>query len=162
MALDLVAELEGLVAQLAQAGVDYAVCGGLAVAIHGHPRATMDIDLLIPPNQLAEAMRVARNLEFDVPARKMVFGARSATPREVQRISKLDNETGVLLSLDLIIVGAGLEAVWQDRVRVSWHQRDVWLVSRSGLVAMKRLAGRPQDMADIAALEGRGSDADED
>ena len=43
--MDLVAELEALVASFHREEVDYALCGGLAVAIPGHSRATMDIDL---------------------------------------------------------------------------------------------------------------------
>ena len=37
-------ELLELLARLTDAGIDYAVCGGLAMAVHGYPRATMDIE----------------------------------------------------------------------------------------------------------------------
>ena len=59
---------------------------------------------------------------------------------------------------DFLVVGPTLAATWRDRLAVRWRDRDVWIVSRDGLVAMKRLAGRPQDLADIAVLEGRGDD----
>ncbi|RYE93550.1 MAG: hypothetical protein EOO75_04120 [Myxococcales bacterium] len=45
-ALDLFAELTGLLQILEQRGLDYALCGGIALAIHGVPRATQDIDLM--------------------------------------------------------------------------------------------------------------------
>jgi len=153
MALDLIAELEALIKSFESGGVEYALCGGLAVAIHGHPRATMDIDVLVQAEQLAVAIQAARTAGFDIPARKMVFGLRAGTPREMQRVSKLDPETNELMSLDLIVVGPGLEEVWNGRLVVPWRARDVAIVSRAGLVTMKRLAGRPQDLADIAALE---------
>lgn len=158
MALDLIAELERVLDALASGRVDHALCGGLAVAIHGHPRATMDINLLVPPEQLPAALTAARAVGFDTPARTMVFGLRTGEPREVQRVSKLDLPTGALLSLDFLVVGPTLAATWRDRLAVRWRDRDVWIVSRDGLVAMKRLAGRPQDLADIAVLEGRGDD----
>lgn len=158
MPLDLIAELDGVVQRLADAGVEYAVCGGLAVAIHGHPRATMDIDVLVRPEQLGQALAAARAAGFDLPARLMTLGLRSATPRQVQRVSKLAPDTGALLSLDLLLVGPSLEPVWRDRVAVTWQGRSLWLVSREGLVTMKRLARRPQDLADLAALEGHGAD----
>jgi hypothetical protein len=158
MALDLIAELEALIESFERGGVEYALCGGLAVAVHGHPRATMDIDVLVRAEQLASAIQVARELGFDLPARKMIFGLRAGTPRQMQRVSKLDLETNALMSLDLIIVGPGLEDVWDGRIVVPWRERDVSIVSRVGLVAMKRLAGRPQDLADIAALEGTDDD----
>ena len=154
MALDLIAELERLLDSLDAAGITHALCGGLALAVHGHPRATMDIDLLLRTEELTSAMDVARRCGFDLAAKKMVFGVRTATPREIHRVSKLDAETGELLSLDLLVVGPGLERVWADRTTASWREREIAIVSRDGLVAMKRLAGRAQDLADIAALEG--------
>ena len=58
VALDLKQELETLVDALSIAGVPFAVCGGIAVTIHGAPRLTDDLDLLVPaaeiehPNEL--------------------------------------------------------------------------------------------------------------
>ena len=118
MALDLIAELEALIESFERGGVEYALCGGLAVAVHGHPRATMDIDVLVRAEQLASAIQVARALGFDLPARKMIFGLRAGTPREMQRVSKLDLETNTL-----IIVGPGLEGVWDGRIVVPWRER---------------------------------------
>ena len=45
--LDLYEEFLGLVEGLDQRSIDYALCGGLAVAVHGSPRSTIDIDLLV-------------------------------------------------------------------------------------------------------------------
>lgn len=160
MALDLVAELESLVDGFDRDGVEYALCGGLAVAVHGHPRATMDIDVLVRADQLADAVRSARACGFDVPARRMTFGLREGKPREVQRVSKLDAATGELLPLDLVVAGPSLTAIWDGRTEVPWGDRRIWTVSRAGLIAMNRLAARPQDVADLAALEGRADDAD--
>jgi hypothetical protein len=160
MALDLIAELEAVLDGFAHAGIAHALCGGLAVAIHGHPRATMDIDVLVEAAHLGSALAVARSVGFDIPARKMTFGQRTATPREVQRVSKLDPVSGALLSLDLLVVGPTLAEVWSTRTTATWHGRMVPIVSRQGLIAMKRLAARPQDLADAALLEG-GHDEDD-
>ncbi len=154
MAFDLIAELELLVDALERDRVDYALCGGLALAVHGHPRATQDIDLLVRSEDVARIRALVKTLGFDIPARPMVFGAGTPTAREVDRVSKLDDATGQLLSLDLIRVGAALDPVWSDRVRVKWRAREVVVVSRDGLVTMKKVAGRLQDLADVAALEG--------
>ncbi len=131
MALDLIAELEALIARLDTGSVGYAICGGIAVAIHGHPRATMDIDLLVPDDQVDSALQAARDVGFDIPAR----------PDHRQW---------------------RLEEIWQDRIVVPWRQRLFSVVSRDGLIAMKRLAARPQDVADIAALERRDDEDDDD
>jgi hypothetical protein len=139
VALDLIAELESLVDALDSEGVEYALCGGLALGLHGHPRATMDIDLLVRPEQLGDAIRVARGNGFDVPARKMVFGQRIGT-------------------LDLLVVNAELESVWHSRMAFDVGGHRMIVVSRDGLATMKRIAGRPQDLVDLAKLEGRAED----
>jgi len=53
--IDLSDELKGLIAKLNQENIEYALCGGLAIAIYALPRATLDIDLLIELNSLENA-----------------------------------------------------------------------------------------------------------
>jgi hypothetical protein len=89
----------------------------------------------------------------------MVFGIRTGTPREVQRVSKLDPRSNDSLALDLLVVNADLEAVWRDRAFDVGGLR-IFVVSRDGLATMKRIAGRPQDLVDLAKLEGRYGDDD--
>ena len=103
-------------------------------------------------------MAVAKLAGFDIPARKMTFGLRAETPREIQRVSKLDPETGALLPLDLIAVNAELEQGWATRMTLHADERRMTVVSREGLATMKRIAGRPQDLVDLARLEGTTDD----
>jgi len=60
--LDLYEELKAIVAALDENGIDYALCGGLAMAVWGAPRATVDIDLLILAERLEETKAIARSL----------------------------------------------------------------------------------------------------
>ena len=53
--------------------VEYAECGGLAMAIHGFARATMDIDLLIRPESLENAFAVGKAHGFDIHGLDMSF-----------------------------------------------------------------------------------------
>jgi hypothetical protein len=161
VALDLVTELEGLLDAFEACGVAYALCGGLALAVHGYPRTTKDIDVLVPPGDLDRAIAAARRAGFDLPARKMTFGLRSGAPREIHRISKLDADTGELMALDLLIVNPQLEPVWASRKTLRAGARRLVVVSREGLATMKRIAGRPQDLADLARLAGTDDDDDD-
>lgn len=154
--LDLKQELEGLVAALAAGSVPFAICGGIAVTIHGAPRLTDDLDLLVLAADVPAAKRVAATVGFDVPAAPMIFGRGTPTERTVHRVSKLDD--GELLTLDLIVATGHLDEVWRDRILVEWEGRKVPVVSRSGLLTMKRIAGRPKDLLDIAALDAGDSD----
>jgi Uncharacterised nucleotidyltransferase len=158
MALDIVDELHTLIDALAREQIDYAVCGGLALAILGHPRMTKDIDLLVRTDDVQRVRELARLQGFDIPARVMTFGLRTGNPHTVQRVSKLDPETQNLLPLDLLHVEPLFEGVWSGRLVAPWRGRTIQVVSREGLATMKRMAGRPQDLADIAVLEGANED----
>jgi 23S rRNA-/tRNA-specific pseudouridylate synthase len=153
--LDLVEEFRALLDALGRARVEFAVCGGLAVAIHARPRATVDVDLLLPDEHLAGAKRVARNLGYSIEAGPLAFSEGRVV---IHRLSKPDPETGDLLSLDLLVVTPALRSVWETRERVEWRHGSVPVVSREGLIAMKRLRGTGQDRDDIRSLQGEPDD----
>ena len=71
--LDLFEELRGLVRSLNTSGAGYALWGGLAVAVHGRVRATVDIDLLVPSEGLDDVKRVCRAAGFKKEAKRMNF-----------------------------------------------------------------------------------------
>ena len=148
--MDLVDEFRALLEGLERGGVDYAVCGGLAFAIHARPRATIDVDLLLPIEEVEGAKRVAREQGYEIEAGPLVI---RKDVIEIHRLSKPDPETGDLLSLDLLVVTPALAAVWEGRERISWEHGIVPVVSRAGLVTMKRLRASGQDLDDIRVLE---------
>jgi hypothetical protein len=147
--LDLYDEFAALIASLEAAGADYAVCGGLAMAIYGFPRATVDVDLVVPPNGADKVLTCARDLGYAIPADPMSLAGGTV---EIRRVTKV--ERGGLLSLDLLLVTPAIESVWRERMRVRWEQGELWVVSRQGLVDLKRLRGSGQDQDDIKRLEG--------
>ena len=71
---------------------------------------------------------------------------------EIRRVSKTDGETGFVLSLDMLLVTPQIQQIWDARVRADWEGGKLSVVSREGLIALKKLSGRPQDLADISAL----------
>jgi len=148
--LDLLEEFRGVLSALDADRVAYAVCGGLAVAIHVRPRATVDVDLLVPRLELDRAKDAIRGRGYIIEAGPIVLHERAV---EIHRLSKPDPETGDLLSVDLLVVTPELASVWETRERVGWEHGEVPVVSRSGLVLMKRLRGSGQDLDDIRILE---------
>ena len=153
---DLYEELKNLIAALDKHEIDYALCGGIAMAIHDRPRATVDIDLLIVADSLAEVIKIAKSLEYTVRGLDMTF-ANDAI--EIRRVSKIDAETGIVLSLDLLLVTPEIQPIWDSRVQANWEGGKLSVVSREGLIALKKLGGRPQDLADISALAEDSDDA---
>jgi hypothetical protein len=135
---------------LAAGGVEHAVCGGFAVAIHGYPRLTKDIDLLVLESDLARARAALTTAGFTLDSGLLEFGAGTPNERRLWRLSKAEGED--LVTVDLLLVGPSLVDVWRSREEHQLRQRKVTVVSRAGLATMKRLAGRPRDIDDLRQL----------
>jgi hypothetical protein len=150
--VDLYAELDALVRALDAAGIDYALCGGLALAVHGLPRATRDIDLLARRADLDRIREVVRARGFMIEALPMTFSSSGLT---MQRFGKIG--TGDPLMVDILIVDDALEPIWATRARVPYEQDSICVVSRQGLISLKLAAGRPQDLLDIQRLTELGN-----
>ncbi|MEO6588822.1 MAG: nucleotidyltransferase family protein [Pyrinomonadaceae bacterium] len=143
-------ELNEIIELLKNNGIEYAVCGGLALAIHGFPRATFDIDILIQPESLEKAYEIVAGKGYDIRGLDMSFKEQAV---EIRRVSKIDND-GEVLSLDFLLVTRHVEDVWETKEEYDWQGKDLWLVSRGGLIKMKTLAGRDKDLIDLGRLKG--------
>jgi len=150
--VNLVDELHAVAAALARAGIRYAVCGGVAVTVHGATRSTKDIDILIAPEDLARALDTVRPLGYAFAAFPMIFDEGTAKERKVQRVSKLQD--GEHLVLDLLLEEASLKGCLDGAITVDLPEGGLVVVSRPVLLRMKRQAGRTQDLADLEKLEG--------
>lgn len=146
--MDLFAELTSLIQALEGDGRPYALCGALAVAIYGAPRATKDIDLLVPPDQIEEVLATARRCGFVFRAQPMRFAASGVS---ITRVSKIVD--GSPLTLDLLHADEALAEPWRTRVRAEFSGGGLSVVSREGLKTLKVAAGRPQDLWDLQRLE---------
>ena len=146
-------EFCSVVDALGQARVPYAVCGGIAMSIHARPRATIDIDLIAPADAVERIVDVLAPHGF---VRRGSAPARLAGGQVVMhRLTKIVPGDPDVLVLDVIEVRAGAtQAAWQTRTSSDWAGQPIPVVSRDGLIELKRLRGSPQDVADIAALEG--------
>lgn len=136
-----------MIGALEAAGLDYAVVGGFAVAIWGAPRATVDIDLLVRPGDVDAILAAVRPLGYTIDALPMRF----QDGVELRRVTRIDGED--LVTLDLLLLNANLETVWQSRRQVVTEAGPVTVVSREALIQMKASAGRPQDVSDIQRLQ---------
>ena len=148
--IDLYTEFYALTNALFAANVPYALCGGVAVAIHGYPRFTRDIDLLILPEDERRVLDVAEQRQFIFESGRMPRGEVNASDWEIVRVSKVVGED--LLSLDLLLVGPSIQSVWDSRGTAAFNGRQIPVVSREGLKKLKLLAGRKQDLLDIEQL----------
>ncbi len=148
--MDLQQELFTVLDALTAAGVDHALCGGFAVAIHGYPRLTQDIDLLIPEGALSGARAALSAVGYTLESGELWFGSGTPRERRVWRVSKADGSD--LTTVDLLLVSPFLLEVWRGRETHRIPGRTVTVVSRQGLAEMKRAAGRPRDLEDLRQL----------
>jgi hypothetical protein len=154
--MNLIEELLGLAADLEREGVEYALCGGIAVAIHGNPpltkdpRFTNDIDLLAQARDFERVRVVARKCGFTLDGLPVLVGAGTSSERELVQLTKADGSDS--LTLALLHGGHLLARVWQSRSRIAWRGRELQVVSLEGLLIMTMLCDRAQGPSDIAAL----------
>jgi len=149
--VDLKQELLGVVATLNRADVPYALCGGMAVVLHGHPRLTRDIDLLIRAQDREAADAALTAAGFTLHGGMIPFDVGGPYERNVFRVSKrVGND---LLTVDLLLLPGFLQEVWDARETYELDGMALTVVSLAGLLVMKKVAGRHQDLSDIEHLE---------
>lgn len=146
----LLQEFTNIVTALNDRNIEYAVCGGWAMAILGFPRATIDIDLLILSDDLDKVWRIAQSFGYDVEGLPLHFHEGKI---EIRRISKIDKETKSLITIDFLLVTGALKEVWENRKIFKWNHGTVFSISKESLIFMKKVSGRLQDLADIERLE---------
>ena len=148
VALDLFASLLEVTATLERSGVEYALVGGLAVAVHGAPRATADIDLLVRPDDADNAIAAAKAAGFDFEALPQQF----SDGMRLRRVTRVSG--GESLTLDFILADDALASAFESRERyAAGDGEEIWVISRDALIAMKIAAGRAKDLADVERLK---------
>jgi len=149
--IDLYIELKAVLRALETAGVPYALCGGLALMVYQRPRATVDIDLIVPSEATATCATAMTPLGFQAQPRPMRF---ESSGIEIHRFYKVDPEGPDVLMLDCLLTShPTIAEAWRSRVRVPFEDRTVWVVSIQGLIALKKFRGSPMDLLDIQALQ---------
>lgn len=147
-----------LIAVLARHNVDYVVIGGVATQVHGHRRTTMDLDLTPDPDP--ENLRRLGTALAELEARPRDSGA------EMAEISTGDPErlAGAAIVPPLLTPHGQIHILKEpkgarafDEMRkgalvVDLAGNDVAIVALDDLIRMKRAAGRPIDLDDIATL----------
>ena len=144
-------DFRDLLQALLQTGARFLVVGAHAMAVHGVPRATGDLDVWIDLDP-ANAERVWQAL--------VRFGA----PVDGLELSRKDFETpGMVVQIGLPprridflteVSGLSFEEAWQNRTTHPVGTLAVPFLSRQDLVRNKRAGGRPKDLADLDTLEG--------
>ena len=143
----MLSRLRDVFASLISHEVGYVVIGGTAAVLHGVPRATFDLDILIEAS-LENAKRLLDALRE----------ARFATALLIDAEELLRHEITVFRDryrLDIQISTPGLlfQDAWDRRVEMTLDGVTLWVASKEDLIASKRAAGRQVDLEDVRILE---------
>lgn len=128
-------------------GVEYLVIGAHALAVHGHIRATLDIDLWVKPTP-ENAGRTWRALErFRAPLSKM-------NPRDFSEPEVLYQIGMPPSRIDIMTSGTELEvdSAWRNRISAEFGDVAAPVLGLADLKQAKRAAGRLKDLADLEEL----------
>jgi predicted nucleotidyltransferase len=143
---------ERILRSLAAEGVEYVVVGGIAVVLRGSQRVTIDLDIVPRPTEanVRALLRALTSVQGTVVDADGVD--RSAETIRLGEPARLETDGG---ALDIVqgLPGVPEFAVLAARAeRIELYGMEVAVAGVDDLIAMKRAAGRPQDLEDIAFL----------
>lgn len=150
--IELPQDFRDLLIELRDAQAEFVVVGGHAVAYHGHPRATKDLDVLVRATT-ANAARVYRALaSFGAPLDLFeVKEADFAAYDGVLQIGLPPRRIDILNRAD----GITFDEAMEEAEAFDLEGRRIPVIGLGALLKNKRAAAREQDLADIKALENR-------
>ena len=131
-------------------GIEYAVCGGMAIAVHGFIRATEDIDILVEAESLPRLRKAARRCGFHVLGADHEFKSGARLIRLVKVVPGSED----YLILDVLLASGPNAEAWASRRDHATPWGTICVVSREALIAMKQQSGRAMDLEDIERLNG--------
>ena len=123
--------------------------GGYALAAHGAPRFTEDIDFFIPISKENAEKVFQALIEFGFPPSEIRVED-FLEPQQVIQIGRRPHRIDILTSID----GVTWDEAWQSRTEVQLGSKRCLAIGLEPLIKNKRASGRPQDLADVARLEG--------
>lgn len=141
-------DFRDMLSALSSEGAEFLLVGAYALAAHGLPRATGDMDIWIRRSE-ENVVRVRRALRrFGAPLTGLTKDDLK-TPNLVFQIGVAPRRIDILTSIDAV----QFDEAWSDRQIIEVEGLTISVLGRSHLIQNKRAVGRPQDLADVAWLE---------
>ncbi len=148
--MDLQKDLNEFLKLLLSKKVEFLVVGAHAVAFHGHPRLTGDIDFLIrlSPENASRMQAVCYDFGF---RGEPFIASEFLKPRQTFQLGRPPNRIDILTS----ITGVTTDKAWEQRVKGLLSGKEVYFISKEDLIQNKRSTGRTKDLADAEILARR-------
>ena len=136
-----------MLSALSAAGVDFLVVGAHALAAHGAPRATGDLDIWVRPSAENAERVLAALTAFGAPLLDLTRQDLMA-PDTVFQIGLPPSRIDVLSGL----TGLTCDHAWSNRVHITVGELSVPVIGRADFVTNKQATGRPKDLSDLTLL----------
>ena len=138
--------LKGVFSSFQKHNVRYLVIGGIAAVLHGVPRATFDLDILIEATE-DNAQRLLDAL-VDVQ-----FGtATMITARELVMQEITIFQDRVRIDVQTLTPGIDFQSAWTNKETMNYQGQKFYVLSKEDLISSKKAAGRERDLEDIRLL----------
>ncbi len=148
MTQELNKDLREFVELLVAREVEFVVVGAYALAFHGHPRFTQDIDFFVRPSE-ANAKKLERLIHDFGFASTGLQASDFYDPDVVVQLGNEPNRIDLITRID----GVTFDDVWEHKVSGELGETAVWFIALEDYLLNKRAAGRPKDLADAAEVD---------
>ena len=137
-----------MLSALSDAGAEFLVVGAHALAAHGTPRATGDLDIWVNPTPANAALVMAALRAFGAPLTNLTIDDLT-TPDLVFQIGVVPSRVDILTTIS----GISFDDAWTRRMVLAIEGVQVPVLGRDDFIANKRASGRPKDLVDVDSLE---------
>jgi hypothetical protein len=134
--------------------VRYVIIGGIAAVLHGVPRATFDLDILIEASS-ENAQHLLKALAEANFATALLITADELLAHEITVF-----KDRVRIDVQTLTPGIEFESSWENRITMSYQGQEFYVASKQDLISSKQAAGREKDIEDVRLLK-LGGDEDE-
>src|SRR5712692_9011693 len=147
--MSLNADLREFIELLNSRGIEYVIVGAHSLAFHARPRYTGDLDILVRPSP-ENAVKIGALL------RDFGFGTTDfaesdfTAPEQMIQLGRAPNRFDLLTGIS----GVAIDDAFRTKIATEMEGLPVFVLSKELLIRNKRAVGRPQDLADLEALEG--------
>ena len=142
-------DFRDLLLEFSDGGVEFLLVGAFAVAFHGVPRATGNMDVFVRPSE-ENAKRVYRALaRFGAPLGNAgIVAADFEQPGIVYQMGLPPRRIDILTG----ITGVSFDQAWESRDSAELDGRAIAIIGREELLRNKEASGRAKDIADVSRL----------
>ncbi|MEP7273663.1 MAG: DUF6036 family nucleotidyltransferase [Acidobacteriota bacterium] len=138
--------LQDVFASFQKHEVRYIVIGGIAAVLHGVPRATFDLDILIEASNDNASRLLAALMEANLGSAALI------TAEELLANEITVFKDRVRIDVQTSTPGLIFDDGWKNRITMSFEGQEFYVASKSDLISSKRAAGREQDLEDVRML----------